>query len=260
MSARASERLAPAEYAALVARLRATAAAALPAGASVLVLSKGDAALLELPEMSTSHFPQDAAGAYAGHHPPDSAAAVAHLLEHQASGAEYLVIPATASWWLDHYSDFAKHLATHAHILTDVPRTCRIYELSGRRAAETPATTEATTPNASTTQMRDYLENLIPADSSVAVLESTGVAAELAPLPLVALAPHELSPTDASPAEALARLAERGADYLVLPRAADEWLAQHAHVEEYIQSSCRKVADQRHLCRVFELKGLIEHV
>jgi hypothetical protein len=251
MSVQANGRLSPVEYAALIARVQLTAAAAVPPGANVLVLSKGDAGLLELPGRAAFHFPQDAAGAYAGHHPPDSAAAVAHLRELQAGGAEYLVVPATASWWLDYYSGFAEHLAAHARVVADAPGACVIYEL-GSRTVERPdqVAVAGVSPRASTTQIREYLENLIPADSCLVVLEGEAVAAELAPLTAVALAPRDAT------AEALARLAARGVDYLVVPRTVDGWLECHAEVVQ----SVRMVADQRHLCRVFELKGLAEHV
>jgi hypothetical protein len=255
MSAGSNGRLSPAEYAALVARVQLTATAAVPPGAHVLVLSKGDSALLELPGRSASHFPQDAAGAYAGHHPSDSAAAIAHLRQLQAHGAEYLVIPATASWWLDYYAGFAEHLVANGQLVADAPGACLVYELGPRgvRLPDTPVL-EAAAPRASAAQIRDYLENLIGADSRLAVLESAGLAAELAPLTAVALAPYELS------RETLARLAARGVDYLVVPRTVDEWLERDVEGVRSIHESCRKVADQRHLCRVFELKGLVEHV
>jgi hypothetical protein len=52
--------------------------------------------------------------------------------------------------------------------------------------------------------------------------------------------------------------AEAGADYLVVPRAADEWLDSQAEAVTELEAACRKIADQRHLCRVFELVGLRE--
>ena len=42
-------------------------------------------------------------GTYAGHHPADSAEAIAHLEALRAKGAEYIVFPQTALWWLDYY-------------------------------------------------------------------------------------------------------------------------------------------------------------
>jgi hypothetical protein len=251
-------RLGGVEYAALVARVQATVTAAVPPGGRVLVVSKGDAVLLELPGLSAAHFPQDALGEYAGHHPPDSESAVSHLCELQEGGAEYLAIPATSRWWLDYYAGLAEHLAAHGEVVADAPGACVIYALA-RRPAQPPQVEEASEqsgPQVSAEQIRDYLEHLISPDSLLVVLESGGVAEGLAPLRAVALAPEELSRTNGHLAGALERLAESGADYLVVPRASEEWLERHAHVAERLQESFRKVAEQRHLCRVFELKGL----
>ena len=48
-------------------------------GSRVLFISKGDPALLDQPSLTTAHFPQNGAGAYAGHHPRDSAEATMEL-------------------------------------------------------------------------------------------------------------------------------------------------------------------------------------
>jgi GT2 family glycosyltransferase len=97
-------------YRRLVERVRDAVTATVPAGATVLVVSRGDRNLVELDGLDCSHFPQDASGGYLGYHPRDSAEAVARLEALRAEGAQYLVVPSTASWWLDHYADFAEHL------------------------------------------------------------------------------------------------------------------------------------------------------
>jgi hypothetical protein len=272
----AGQRLGEAQYAELVARVRATVAASVPPGASVLVLSRGDATLTEIPGLAAAHFPQDASGDYAGHHPADSADATARLQALQRRGAEYLVIPATARWWLKFYVGFAEHLASHCELIADVPDACLIYGLGRRDAPEALGDAALQPPRASIEQMRDYLENLISTDRRVAVLE-TGeqLAAALAPMQAAALAGEDLEreggelrgereqparngqqPQRESerPLPGLTRLAERGVDYLVVPRSADEWLQQRPDVAARIEARCRKVADQRHLCRVFELR------
>ena len=105
-----------------------------PPGASVLVVSKGDAALLELPGLAAAHFPQDGAGGYAGHHPHDSATAIAELEELRRRGAEYLVLPATARWWLDFYDGLRHDIwPPTATLVADVADACLIYGL-GRPA------------------------------------------------------------------------------------------------------------------------------
>jgi len=98
-------------YSQLVAKIRGGVRDRLPREASVLVISRGDDDLLRLFGRRAGHFPQGPDGGYLGYHPPDAVAAVGHLLELAAAGWEYLLIPATALWWLDHYIGFRAHLA-----------------------------------------------------------------------------------------------------------------------------------------------------
>ena len=97
------------EYEQLIARIHDLVTRKVPAGASILVVSKGDEALL-VPGFDAHHFPQGPNGAYAGHYPADGTAAIAHLEQCRAGGAEFLVFPATAYWWLDYYVGLAQHL------------------------------------------------------------------------------------------------------------------------------------------------------
>jgi colanic acid/amylovoran biosynthesis glycosyltransferase len=96
----------------VVQRVKAFAEQWLPAGARVLVVSRGDERLVDLAACRAGHFPQGSAGEYAGYHPADSAAAIAHLDELAARGAEFLIVPATSNWWLEHYKEFTDHLDT----------------------------------------------------------------------------------------------------------------------------------------------------
>jgi hypothetical protein len=245
--------LGQAEYADLVGRIQATVAGRVPPGSSVLVISKGDTSLLSIPTLSAAHFPQDGAGEYAGHYPLDSAAATAALEELRRHGAEYLVIPATARWWLDYYAEFATHLAIHGEVVADEPDSCVIYGL-GRFGAYV-AGAEHDAPGVSIDQMRDYLEHLISADAKLVVLEeeADGVSAGLAPFATMRLPAGEPDGGDEALLGELERLAAGGADYLVVPRTVDEWLGQRSRLSARIEGACRQVADQRHLCRVFDL-------
>jgi GT2 family glycosyltransferase len=110
--------------------IRETICALVPKGAKILVLSKGDGALLELGEREGWHFPRTEQGAYAGHYPADSAEAIAHLEALRAQGAEYFVIPASAAWWLEHYAGFREHLKAHASLQPTPGDVCRIYHLN----------------------------------------------------------------------------------------------------------------------------------
>src|SRR5260370_91691 len=113
----------------LIHQIQETVRGKLPHGAKVLVVSKGDAELLRLEGRTGWHFPQNEQGVYAGYNPADAAAAVAHLEELRARGADFLLIPATALWWLDHYAEFRRHLENHYQTLVHQQDTCVIFSL-----------------------------------------------------------------------------------------------------------------------------------
>jgi hypothetical protein len=246
------------EYADLVSRVTETIVAHVPPGASVLVVSKGDLSLLQLPGLNAAHFPQDEGGGYAGHHPIDGATAILELEALREGGAEYLVIPATAHWWLDFYEELAEHLAAGAELVADVPGTCRVYRLGSRQEAvcAPPVTTR---PQAAPDQIRDYLERLFPAECELLVLEAeAGLAAALAPLRAAALPVGDEAEATGSLLGELGAGEEPGPRYLVVPRSSDPWLRSNARLEEELERKLRKVADQRHLCRVFEINRQME--
>lgn len=105
-----------ADYGELTRRIHAIAAARLPHGARVLVVSRGDDALFP-PDLVPGHFPQGPGGRYAGFYPADSDAAIAHLEQCRAGGAEFLLLPATAFWWLDYYGGLLQHLMGRGRVL-----------------------------------------------------------------------------------------------------------------------------------------------
>jgi hypothetical protein len=93
---------------------------AVPPGASVLVVSRGDEELLDLGgDRQVAHFPQASNGVYAGHHPGSSEEAIAHLERLRQLGAQYLVVPRPSLWWLAHYEHFTEHLRQHHRVVRD---------------------------------------------------------------------------------------------------------------------------------------------
>jgi GT2 family glycosyltransferase len=118
-------------YRQLVERFRAEIAEVVPAGSSLLVVSRGDRALLKLAGCDARHFPQDGGGGYLGHHPADSDDAIVRLESLRSAGADYLVLPSTAYWWLDHYAGFAEHLRSH-YAATECDH-CTIFSLARDR-------------------------------------------------------------------------------------------------------------------------------
>jgi GT2 family glycosyltransferase len=111
--------------------LREAIRAAVPAGAEVLVISRGDDALLELNGRHATHFPQDESGGWSGHHPADSEEAIRHLEELRGNGAGYLVVPQTYRWWLNHYEGLREHLDSRYRTVVCDERAGAIYQLEG---------------------------------------------------------------------------------------------------------------------------------
>jgi GT2 family glycosyltransferase len=118
-----------AQYEAVRQRVREAVLESTPPDAKVLVVSKGDRALLDIPNRQARHFPQTSKGTYAGHHPDDSFTAIAQLEALRATGAEYLVFPSTAFWWLEYYRELERHLTSHYHQVANEPSACLIFQL-----------------------------------------------------------------------------------------------------------------------------------
>lgn len=117
-------------YERLLSDIRSVVEESVPEDATVLVVSRGDDEALELSGRRAWHFPQEADGTYAGSYPKDSDEAVAHLEELHSRGAQYLLVPSTSAWWLDHYDGFARHLSEHARRLAE-REECVLYALEG---------------------------------------------------------------------------------------------------------------------------------
>ena len=120
-------------YQDLVESVRMIASQVVPPGAVVAVVTKGDSDFLTIEGRRAWHFPEARPGVYAGHHPADDAAALAALEEARARGANFLLLPGTAYWWLEHYAEFGVHLETRCGCAWRDAR-CTIYDL--RQQAE----------------------------------------------------------------------------------------------------------------------------
>lgn len=114
-------------------QLREAVKEAVPAGAAVLVISRGDDGLLELNGRRAMHFPQGEDGGWSGHHPADSEEAVGHLEALRERGAEYLVVPPTYRWWLDHYEGLRQHLEGRYRAVRFDEQAGAIYHLDGEQ-------------------------------------------------------------------------------------------------------------------------------
>ena len=68
-----------------------------------------------------------------GRHPGSSDEAIAQLDAVRATGVDHLLVPATSSWWLDHYVGFAAYLHARGH------KQILAYEYSGAAGVEQAA-------------------------------------------------------------------------------------------------------------------------
>lgn len=103
-----------------------------PEDARVLVVTRGDPALLELGTRAAHHFMEDGEGRYSGYHPADSDEALQHLESRIGRGATHLVVPGPSLWWLEHYTGLRDYLDAH-HRRSWSDDRCVIYDLSPHR-------------------------------------------------------------------------------------------------------------------------------
>jgi hypothetical protein len=249
---------AAADYGQLTHAIRELVQSMLPAGAIVAVISRGDDQLLSLGDRVGWHFPQDPGGQYTGYHPADSTAAIAHLEDVRERGADFLLIPSTALWWLDHYVGLRDHLEANYRLVVNREDVCLVFQLSDRGAVGgSSAVSQVRRERAGgdfVHQFRDLLASLLPAGAVVAVVSlGDRVLTELSGLdgrdfpglghaPGAPIAPH---------ADALAHL---GVQFLVVPRTAFGWLEEQPDLTEHLATNHRFVTRQEHLCEIYELE------
>ena len=121
-------------YRDLVDDVRACVRSCVPAGAVVLIASKGDPELVRIDGVRAWHFPRDEWGSYAGHHPASSVEAIVHLRHLFAQGARYLVFPETSAWWLSHYRELGDLLESAHELKMSREGVCVVYQLRDSEA------------------------------------------------------------------------------------------------------------------------------
>lgn len=103
-------------YTGLVEKVREIAQSRLPTAATVLVVSRGDDRLVDLPGRMGWHYPRAESGVFAGHYPAGDGQAIEHVQFLRSKGAQYLLFPRTSFWWLEKYPAFGRYLR----------RSCRV--------------------------------------------------------------------------------------------------------------------------------------
>lgn len=239
------------DYEQLVSRVRALIRQAVPVRAPALVVSNGDARLVELSEHRLGHFPQTATGLYAGHHPADGGSALADLLSLRASGARFLVIPAPYRWWLDHYGELAQWLHSDGAVVADVADTATVFGLVREQVRDRAGSGSRTAP-----QVTALIDALLPPEAGVAVVAVSP--AEIAVQPRrrwdIGLVDEAGSPTVAGALRAIGNAAREGASYVALALSDDPVQAPDARLRTALETQGRLVCAQR-LVELYELAG-----
>lgn len=249
MAAETAQLVTPDVYGQLVARIRQAADRWIDPGGRVAVISRGDDELLRLGGRSACHFPQDSTGQYAGYHPATGADAVAHLEELRASGVDYLLIPRTAFWWLDHYTELERHLASSWRQLNGDHGACRIYAVPGRRV-QSRSTGQAAHDTLRPTLA--FLDAVLPPDAALAVMGDTAdVLARLRPGAIALAAAGLGTLSGPAPVADLPTVA----DYLFVPTEGEE-PGEIREIQERLAQRFRRLAERERLGVLFDLRFL----
>ena len=224
--------MAPAAYSDLIRRIRDAIDTELPAGATVLVVSRGDDELLAMNGRRGWHFPRDEQGQYLGYHPAGDAEAITHLEELRIKGAQYLVFPSAAFWWLEHYAGFAEHLRSRYATVAYEPDVCMVFELTERFLTE-------------------VVQALVPEDARVAVVSR--YAGDIAGLDSRYTRVVEPAGTEDETIAVLAALPAKGVQFVAIPHTAFEWLEGRPAVTRYLRNAHRFVTRQEQACELYEL-------
>jgi hypothetical protein len=242
-------------YRALVDHLRAFIPTVLREGSDVLVVSRGDDALLQLTGLVARHFPQVDDGRYAGHYPADSDAAIRHLESLRSKGSQFIVFPEPSMWWLDHYADLGRHLRERYR---EVHRgaDCAIFDLSGPRSGEdaVPAGGDYLR-HAIWTQLATLLDAVLPPDADVAL-----VSREPAPGLLGHRTVHHIlvdfaegrvaDANGQSVVFAVRAVTRAGVRFVVVPWEGDDQIFEV--ISNAIQTRYRRILRHRRVCALFD--------
>jgi hypothetical protein len=231
----------PEEYDELCRRLGAVLQDATPAQATIAVVSKGDPRLVEIDGREGRHFPGDVEGRYAGYHPRTSEEAISLLEEARRSGAQFLCLPATSFWWLEHYQGLTAWLGTHCRVVAEDAETCRLYDL-----VRIPAAAAAEDRFSAVAQVRALLDSLLPAG---AVVYAVGLPADGLAAP-----GRTVTPVPPTSVFGLRRRLEGGAGrptFLLLRN--DAGAPLDPELERSLDSWARPIARRKDLCDIFQV-------
>jgi SAM-dependent methyltransferase len=113
----------------LVEQIREIVRFVLPPVARIAVVTDGKNGLLHLQGRPTWPLPKDRDGVYCGPHPANDGEAIAQVERVRSEGAQFLLIPKSAFWWLDYYDGLRRHLAGLYRVAFRDEETCMIIAL-----------------------------------------------------------------------------------------------------------------------------------
>jgi hypothetical protein len=244
-------------YRQVLARVRELVEDGVPRDAVVAVASKGDDELLELGGRTAWHLPQAENGVYLGHHPADGREAVDQLEYLRQRGAQFLVVPGSVWWWLEHYVELRDHLETHYATVAREHGVCLIVDLR-----ETLADPSARDREGLVERVRELVREVVPEGSIVAVvthgdddLLELGGGRTGRHLPQAEGGVYAgYHPADSVTAIAqLEALREEGAAFLVIPAAQLWWLDYYAEFAQHLSNRYRLVARSAEAGVVYDL-------
>jgi len=238
-----------ASYAELIARVRGLVQSSTPEGATVAVVSRGDGELLKLVGRIGWHFPRTEGGQYAGHHPADDADAIARLERTRHDGARFLVLPATSSWWLEHYAGLARHLDSRYRRVAAQAEVAIVFSLEGRVAE--PDVALHPDHEMLLANVRSVAAALLPAGAEVLV----AVEDDDRIIDLGGPVGRHFRLDDG--ARAIAQIEARrttGAEYILIPRTSQWWLERHSALRTYLQTRFSLVTRQENVCSIYDLR------
>jgi hypothetical protein len=242
------------EYGRLQSRIRAIVETLVPEQATVLVVSRGDDELLEFDGPQGLHFPQAATGGYAGYHPADSAAAISHLEELRAAGADHLVLPSTTFWWLDHYGLLADHLQEHYRAIVEHD-DCLVFSLSERAVAGAGGFRPAALSlrRAPRPELERVALALLPRGASVAVLNPARES--LAESMREQVNVRELHAEEViDPQDGSLLLKQTGVEFVLIPSSSFDWLDSRPDVRRALTGELTFVTRQRNVCELYSMR------
>ncbi len=241
-------------YQQLITRIHEAVDQLIPVESTVLVVSKGDPALLALGQRSGWHFPRAADGQYAGFHPADSDDAIGRLEAQRDLGARYLVIPSTSAWWYEQYPEFISHLRTCGRELIEDPSLGSIFELAPKTLPPSPVV-KAEVSAQSNQQLLDLLEVILPGSATIAVITARNddLATQSRLRTVVLRYVDDLRVDENEAIRDLRELAGGTADFLVVPSSCNEWLSDQRIFARFITKSYPLVTDQRNVCKIYDL-------